>query len=188
MLPHIKNRRSIFPQFFTDKPVGKEVVSALLDAANHAPSHKKTEPWRFRVYTGAGKETLKQQLGDIYNALRQPEASWTEKLAKKFGQKVDQSPVVLVVFLHRDPAESVPEWEEIAAVGCAMENLWTSLDAYNLGGYWSSPTFLCDSYGQWPGSADNERCMGVFYLGHHEAPELPRPRGAWEEKVTWVEE
>lgn len=187
MLPHIKNRRSVFPQFFTDKPVDKAIVSSLIDAANHAPSHRKTEPWRFRVYMGDGRETLKKEAADIYNTLRAPDAQWNEKLAKKFGTKFDQSPVILAIFLHRDPEERVPEWEEIAAVGCAVENLWTSLEAYGLGGYWSSPTFLCDDYGQWPSAAENERCMGLFYIGYHEAPELPRPRGAWEEKVTWVE-
>lgn len=188
MLPHIKNRRSVFPQFFTDRPVGREIISALMDAANHAPSHRKTEPWRFRVYTGAGREQLKDEMATVYNAARGPEQQWDDKLAKKFGTKIDQSPVVLVILLHRDPAESVPEWEEIAAVGCAVENLWTSLDAYQLGGYWSSPGFLCGDYGEWPGAAENERCLGVFYLGYHEAPELPRPRGPWEEKVTWVDD
>lgn len=187
MLPHIKNRRSIFPQFFTDKPVDKEVISALLDAANHAPSHRKTEPWRFRVYTGAGKEQLKKEVGEIYNVLRAPDATWSEKLATKFGTKFDQSPVVLAIFINRDPEERIPEWEEVAAVGAAVTNIWTSLEAYNLGGFWSSPSFLTDDYGQWPSMAKNEKCLGIFYIGHHEAPELPRPRGAWEEKVTWID-
>jgi nitroreductase len=112
---------------------------------------------------------------------------WDEKLEKKFSSKVMASDTVLAVFLHRDPEERVPEWEEIAAVGCAVQNLWLALDEAELGGYWSSPGFLCGDYGQWPGAADNERCLGVFYIGHHNAPDLPRPRGPWEEKVTWVE-
>lgn len=187
MLPHIENRRSVFPRFFTDRPVEKSIVCALLGAANHAPSHRKTEPWRFRVYTGAGRERLKREVADVYNALRNPDAEWDEKLAKKFGEKFDRSPVVLAIFLHRDPEERVPEWEEVAAVGCAVQNIWTSLAAYELGGYWSSPSFLCADYGQWPGAATNEKCLGLFYLGYHEAPELPRPRGSWEQKVAWVE-
>ena len=60
------------------------------------------------------------------------------------------------------------------------------LDQYDLGGYWSSPGFLCGDYGQWPGSKPNERCIGIFYFGHYEMPELPRPRGNWEDKITWV--
>jgi len=186
MLPAIQARKSVFPQFFTDRPVDKTTIEALLQAANLAPSHKKTEPWRFRVYTGAGRERLSQTVLDVYEAARAPEVR-DPKVGPKFAKKIARSPVVLAVFLHRDPEERVPEWEEVAAVGCAVENLWVSLDHYGLGGYWSSPGFLCGDYGQWPGAAANERCLGLFYFGHYEMPELPRPRGNWEDKITWVE-
>ncbi|WP_020570313.1 nitroreductase family protein [Neolewinella persica] len=185
MLPAIKNRRSVFPQFFTDQPVEEASIEALLEAANMAPSHKKTEPWRFRVYTGAGRDQLSQTVKEVYEAARAPEVR-DPKVAPKFAKKIDQSPVVIAVFLHRDPTGSLPEWEEVAAVACAVENLWVSLDHYDLGGYWSSPGFLCGRYGQWPDAEDNERCLGLFYLGHYEMPDLPRPRGAWEDKVIWT--
>ena len=184
MLPAITARRSIFPQFFTRQPVEKDVLEELIQAANFAPSHKKTEPWRFRVYRGGGKEQLKQELLEAYGTERDDSAG----IAKKFGQKIDQSAAVLLIFLHRDPRASVPEWEEIVAVGTAVENLWLSLDGYGLGGYWSSPGFVCGDYGEWPGSAENERCLGMFYLGFPDAPDLPRPRGDWREKVSWIED
>jgi len=186
MLEAVKNRKSVFPQFFTAKPVAQDVIEELLEAANLAPSHKKTEPWRFRVYTGAGREKLSATIKEVYEAARAPEVR-DPKVAIKFAKKIDQSPVVMAAFLHRDPQESVPEWEEVAAVACAVENIWVSLDQYDLGGYWSSPGFLCGDYAQWPGAASNERCLGIFYFGHFEMPELPRPRGAWREKVTFVQ-
>ena len=175
----------MFPQFFTDDPVPPSVVAQLLAAANEAPSHRKTEPWRFRVYTGAGREQLAQTVLDVYEAARPP-AERDPKVGPKFAKKIAQSPVVLAIFLHRDPAASVPEWEEVAAVGCAVQNLWLSLGEHDLGGYWSSPGFLCGDYGQWPGAAANERCLGLFYLGHYRMPDLPRPRGDWQDKVTFV--
>ena len=183
MSPLITNRRSIFPQFFTDRPVDRTTLEALIQAANLAPSHRKTEPWRFRVYTGPGKQQLKDELLDQYGRERDD----VEAIAKKFGQKIHQSAAVLLIYLHRDPQERVPEWEEVAAVGAAVENLWLSLDTYALGGYWSSPGFVCGDYGAWPGAAPNERCLGMFYLGHHAAPELMRPRGDWQDKVTFIE-
>lgn len=186
MLSAIANRKSVFNQFFTDQPVEQATIAALLEAANLAPNHKKTEPWRFRVYTGAGREQLKEAVREIYEAARAPEVR-DPKVVPKFAQKIEQSPVAIAVFLHRDPAESLPEWEEVAAVACAVENLWLSLDQYGMGGFWSSPGFLCGDYGQWPGTASNERCLGIFYLGYYEMPDLPRPRGAWQEKVTWIQ-
>ncbi|NJC26505.1 nitroreductase family protein [Neolewinella antarctica] len=183
--PHVANRRSVFPQFFTDRAVSRATIDTLLEAANLAPSHRKTEPWRYRVYTGKGKQTLLREMQTTYENLNGTE-TWTEKLANKFGKKLEQSPVVLVIFLSRDPAASVPEWEEVAAVGASVTNLWNSLADFNLGGYWSSPGFLCGDYGAYPGTPANHRCLGMFYLGYHEAPELPRPRGGWAEKVTYV--
>ena len=177
-------RKSTFPQFFTDRPVERRTLEVLMEIANLAPSHRKTEPWRFRAYAGAGKERLLAEMLDVYGR----EKDDVEQIERKFGKKIEQSGAALLIFLHRDPAESVPEWEEIAAVGTAVENLWLALDEYGLGGYWSSPGFVCGDYGAWPGTAANERCLGIFYLGYPDAPDLPRPRGDWREKVTWVTE
>ncbi|CAH1002237.1 hypothetical protein LEM8419_03155 [Neolewinella maritima] len=184
MLPAITARRSVFPQFFTGAPVAQQTLEELIEAANFAPSHRKTEPWRFRVYRAGGKEQLKRELLDVYGRQKDD----VDAIANKFGKKIDQSGAVLLIFLHRDPQERVPEWEEIVAVGAAVENLWLSLDAYDLGGYLSSPGFVCGDYGAWPGSAANERCLGMFYLGHHAAPDLIRPRGDWRDKVQFVAE
>ncbi len=183
---HITERRSIFPQFFTEREVSDAQLHALMAAANQAPNHKKTEPWRYRVYRKAGRDQLLNEIKTVFEAKNGAD-SWTEKLAKKFSKKLQQSPVVLAIFLHRDPQQSVPEWEEVAAVSCSVQNIWTSLADFGLGGYWSSPGFLCGDYGAFPGTPASYRCLGLFYLGHHEAPDLARPRGSWEEKVTVIE-
>ena len=52
LLRHIKARRSVFPKDYTGEPVPKEVVQSMLEAANWAPTHGKTEPWRFAVFYG----------------------------------------------------------------------------------------------------------------------------------------
>jgi len=41
--------------------------------------------------------------------------------------------------MKRDPKESLPEWEEVAAVAMAVQNLWLSSHEKGIGGYWSSP-------------------------------------------------
>ena len=184
MNPIFLRRKSVFPQFFTDQPVSRGVLEQLLATANLAPSHRKTGPWRFRVYDGAGKQRLVTELLDTYGR----DKADVDQIERKFGKKIAQSAAVLLIFLHRDPAQRVPEWEEVAAVGAAVENLWLALDDHDLGGYWSSPGFVCGDYGAWPGAAANERCLGMFYLGHYDAPELPRPRGDWQEKVHWIGE
>lgn len=55
-------------RFFTDRPVGDEVVEKVLQAATHAPSARNLQPWRFIVI----RETeTKRRLGEIFDELGQ---------------------------------------------------------------------------------------------------------------------
>ncbi|MDX1326244.1 MAG: nitroreductase family protein, partial [Arenibacter sp.] len=45
----IKERRSVFPAQYNGTPIAKEDIEKVLEAANCAPTHRKTEPWRFKV-------------------------------------------------------------------------------------------------------------------------------------------
>ena len=49
LLQLLKRRRSVFPKDFNGRPVPQDAVDLLLEAANQAPSHGNTEPWRFVV-------------------------------------------------------------------------------------------------------------------------------------------
>merc|ERR1712198_669839 len=48
----IKARRSVTPKDLSGEPLSKEQVELVLEAANWAPSHNGTEPWRFTVLEG----------------------------------------------------------------------------------------------------------------------------------------
>ena len=54
----IEKRRSIKPHSFTGEDIPVKVIEAILASTNWAPSHGKTEPWRFQVYSGQGKSLL----------------------------------------------------------------------------------------------------------------------------------
>ena len=48
----IRTRRSIFPKDYTGAPVPRAAIERALEAANWAPTHGKTEAWRFVVFYG----------------------------------------------------------------------------------------------------------------------------------------
>ena len=62
----IKSRRSIMPNQYNDIPLSDEQINLILEAANWAPTHKKTEPWRFRVLKGKSKNSLGDFLAEKY--------------------------------------------------------------------------------------------------------------------------
>ncbi|MEQ6167505.1 MULTISPECIES: nitroreductase [unclassified Ekhidna] len=180
----IRKRRSVYPLQYIDKPIPREILKELLLNANHAPTHRLTEPWRFKVFTGEAKSRLGEFLAQKYEEIT-PDADPSK--VKKIKLKPDQSGAVLAIVLHRDSAERVPEWEEIAAIACAVQNIWISLDQYGLGGYWSSPV-LSKFLGEHVHLEENETCIGFFYMGYCEPSDRIVIKKPIEAKVEWIEE
>ena len=50
----------------SDQPIDRALLDQLLENANWAPTHGRTEPWRFHIFTGEGRKRLAQSLQDIY--------------------------------------------------------------------------------------------------------------------------
>jgi nitroreductase len=62
----IKARRSIYPKHMTGGTVSKHDITALLEAANWAPTHGKTEPWRFVVLGQQGMQAMQDVTEEVY--------------------------------------------------------------------------------------------------------------------------
>ena len=183
----IKQRRTIIPKLFQDKTIDNQVVLELLENATWAPNHRKTEPWRFNVFSGASLEKLGDFFQSCYNEKFLNTEKYSEKKFKDLKTKVLKSSHVIAIGMQRDPDEKVPEWEELAAVACAVQNLWLSASAAGLGGYWSSPGYIMDQFSKLVALQEGERCLGFFYLGVPlEDLPLQSERRPIEEKVNWI--
>lgn len=178
----IKRRRSIFPAQYNDKPISKEDIERVLEAANFAPTHKKTEPWRFKVLQRESKEKL-----GLFLSLKYMETDPKPKQFKveKLIQNPKKAAAVIAICMQRDPQESLPEWEEVAATAMAVQNMWLCCTEMGIGSYWSSPGLIkyMDDFFE---LNTGEVCLGFFYMGYYddEIPEVTR--GTWQEKVTWM--
>lgn len=183
LLDLIKNRRSIFPVSYIDKPIEKELIVELLECAEQAPTHKLTEPWRFIVFRGEGLKKLAIELQDQYMKEASKE-TFLEKKYQSIKDKVHRSGAVIAVCLHE--SGRVPKWEELAAVAAAVQNLSLAASAKGVGSYWSSPATL-NSMGSFLNMETNESCVGLLYMGYHD--ELPRKgnRSGLQNKVSWAE-
>ncbi len=162
----IASRRSVYPDQFIEKEVSREVLSDLLSSANYAPSHKKTNPWRFVVLTGDVKTKFANFLADTYQKIT-PTEKYSAFKHKKVAQKSLQSGAVIAICMQRDPKQRVPEWEEVAATAMAVQNVWLRLEELGLGGYWSSPG-LKDYFKEFYTLEFGVECLGFFYLGYVE--------------------
>ena len=178
----IRRRRSIYPKQYNDKPVEKAVIQRLLQAAVCAPTHKRTEPWRFKVLQGESRRRLGEFLQGKY---LETDPSPKQFKAKKLLENPLRAGAVIAICMQKDPQERLPEWEEIAATAMAVQNMWLTCTELGLGGYWSSPGLIryMDEFFE---LADGERCLGFFYMGYYDEPVEEVPRVAPESRTQWL--
>ena len=152
--------------------------------ANWAPTHRRTEPWRFKVFhSEASRKALSAFLEDTYRKTANP---FSEIKCQKMGEKPLQSACVIAICMQRDSKASLPEWEEIAATAMAVQNMWLMATEMGIGAYWSSPSLLQYMHHHIP-MEEGERCLGLFYMGKYSASLPPGTRQtSIAEKTVWV--
>src|SRR6185295_18144463 len=69
LLDAIRERRSLALKQLSPEPIALESIQLMLEAANWAPSHGQTEPWRFSVFAGAGRRGLIEAFGAAYRRI-----------------------------------------------------------------------------------------------------------------------
>lgn len=177
----IKKRRSVFPAQYSNQAINKSEIEKILESANWAPTHKKTEPWRFKVFWQNSKEELGQFLAKKY---KETETNPKNIKIKKLLDNPRRSAAVIAICMQRDPKESLPEWEEIAATSMAVQNMWLCCTEMGIGCYWSSPG-LIKYMGEFIELADGEKCLGFLYMGRYEEEISVGERKPIQDKVVW---
>jgi nitroreductase len=186
LLAAIQRRRSFALKELSPEPIELGLVEQLLEAANWAPSHGKTEPWRFVVYSGDARRTLSDALGAAFRLLN-PDAQPNSGAEQAQRERVWQAPVWVALGMQPDP--KMPEWEELIAFGSAVQNAQLMASALGLGCKWTSGAVAIHPHvAEVVGFAPHTRLFGFLYVG---APAIPWPQGQrrpLEQKVRWEAE
>lgn len=184
----IAHRRSIKPALMdAEKEVSKELWDTLFDAANWAPSHGHTEPWKFHVFAGDSRNVIAKALQDAYKA-ETPEAEFRPEKHEKMGKNPLFAHAVIAVEMHRGDNAKIPVMEEIEAVACAVQNMHLAASAAGLGLFWSSPLATYgQSFSDFLELREEDQCLGLLYIGFpKEGKEWPKSiRRPVEDKVIW---
>lgn len=182
----VAKRRSVFPkQFDTSRKVPDAIVQQIMINATWAPNHGQSEPWFFKVFTGNGLQVF----ADIQSKLYQETAG--ESFSNDKLQKLQQQPLmashIISIGMKRTTGKTIPEMEDMEAVACAVQNIYLSVAAYGLGGYWTTGgvTYL-EQAKQYFGLGEADKLLGFFYIGQVAIPSPTAKRKPIEEKVEWV--
>lgn len=155
------NRRSTYPKDYISTPIPEEVLSQILNSGTLAPQHKKTRPWRFKLFKGEEKIQLAQTMAHLYKT-HTPKEKFIEKKHLDIQSKILKSGAIISISVTFSGL--VPQWEEIAATAMGVQNMYLMCTAYHLGCYWSSPLFA-EHLSDFLHLSPNEKCLGLFYIG-----------------------
>lgn len=180
----IQSRQSVFPNSFTGEIISDNDVNAILTNAIYAPSHRKINPWRFRVVGGEALESFATYFQEAY---KRNTAKFSETKFAAFGKKVLSSSHIIIISMLPDADKPLPEWENVAATACAVQNIYLTAHAMGYGGYWATPGSMMKDIGTFTEMAEAEQCLGFFFLGVPK-DELPPKvdKGNVEDYVSWV--
>jgi len=149
----IRGRRSV--RRYQERPVPRELIEQVLEAARWAPSPHGRQPWRFAVLTRAAtKLRLADAMGDEWRrqlAFDGQDAATIELRRRKSYERIVHAPAIVIPCLYLADLDKYPDATRDAAettmaiqsLGCAVQNML--LMAYSLGldGGWMCAPLFC---------------------------------------------
>lgn len=188
----LRNRQSTFVNGLKEgSKIDDATVMKLLENASWAPSHGLVQAWHFKVFAGAGVKRFFSVQKRIYKEITPPE-KFADFKYDAYDDKYKRVSHIIAVVAKRDPYKRFPKQEDLASVACAVQNMYLSLQAYNIAGYLSTGE-LCYSQPMrdFLGLAPADEPLGFFILGEADenAPKRPpRMRLPVAEKTEWIRE
>ena len=184
----LARRRSLGLARLKDEPVPPGILEAMLESANWAPSHGDTEPWRFTVFTGSGREALGEAFADAYR--EDAGESFREESFRAMRERGTDAPAWISIGMSPgflpDGRRAMSDDEEIMAVACAVQNLHLVATAHGLVGMWHSKgVSVSPRLASWLGLDAPSRLLGFFWCGYPKVAWPEGERGPWRDKVTW---
>src|SRR5258708_22285037 len=183
----MRSRRSVFPKDYSGEKVDDTIVKQMLENANWAATHKLTEPWRFVVFTGSGLKKLADFQSECYKQVTQAKGTFDENKHEGLKLKPMECSHIIAVGMKRDEKKSVPEWEELGAVFCAIENIYLTATAYGVGCYLSTGGIT--NFGEaksFFGLGQEDKLVGFIHVGIPKGTAINGKRKSIEEKTKWI--
>tara|TARA_B100000579_G_C22828554_1_gene854614 strand:- start:736 stop:1287 length:552 start_codon:yes stop_codon:yes gene_type:complete len=167
----IIQRRTI--HLFSREKVPKGVIERSILAANQAPCHRRTFPWRFTSLGFQKRELLYQLYLTLKSANEPMEESNLTKMRAKFF-----NPSHLIVASQVCSENDDQRLEDYAACACAIQNMSLSLVSDGVGYKWSTGkiTKNIETYQIAELDPSEEEIIGFIWIGYgSKPPSISRP-------------
>jgi nitroreductase len=174
-LKFIKNRRMIKPELFSPGAITEDEMNMMLEAANWAPTHGLTEPWRFVEVGKEAREEFIDTLTQAYPQLK-PGDEKMEKNLGKFSQRVRNTERVIMIYSKRGNKVNIHPVDEWLSVGMAVQNMWILATELGIGLYWGTGMLTHHpGINTHLGLEPEDRFLGYLFMGRYDG-EWPEGR------------
>ncbi len=182
----IQKRRTIKPSDMNGNIIETSLIQQLLALADWAPTHGRTEPWRFLVYEQAARAQFCADHAGLYQSNTEAEKFNQGKYDKllHIGDTVSH---IILVYMKRTVTKPVPAIEEMAAVSAAVQNILLGASALGIGALWSTGGMTHHpSMKSYLHLEEEDQVMGILYLGYSDLPMVEGKRNIpLEAKISW---
>jgi len=174
-------------KIFKDNEVSRDLIERCIELAVCAPNHRMTEPWRFRVITGEGRNRLAENVAQQMAGTSEASTSAINSAdANRVMQKLGSAPCIIVVY-SMPGDNAVITRENIAATSAAVQNLLLGAHHLGLGTIWRTASYFegdhVKAFLQVPQESD---FVAAVYMGYTDQQPVPRKRTAGVGWTVWI--
>jgi len=162
----IAGRRTTKAAAMNGQKITDETINQLLHLADWAPTHGRTEPWRFFVYSGEALQQFCAQHAQMYwdNTPEESRNPTTFDNLKHMGDKVSH---LVIAVMQRGANPKIPVLEEIAATSAAIQNILLGATALDIATIWNTGGMaLKPAMKAHLGLQEEDQVMGFIYMGY----------------------
>lgn len=164
-----------------------ETVNALLALAHWAPTHGRTEPWKFFVYGGEALKQFGKDHAELYWN-HTAEDKRQEATREKLEHTVDKASHLIIAVMKRGENPKIPQLEELCAASAAVQNMLLGATAAGIASFWSTGGMAhTHALKDHLGLGAEDIVLGFIYLGHTDEPAKEGVRNTpLSEKIVWM--
>lgn len=159
-------------------------IEKLIALADWAPTHGRTEPWRFYIWGG---EKVAAFCKDHADMKRAASTELTEDAYNNLISMGDKCSHVLLAVVRRGDLPKIPPMEETAATAAAIQNLLLGAESLGISAYWGTGgSVLQQEMKSYLKLREEDHVIGALYLGYSDEPAKEGMRKTpLAEKIKW---
>lgn len=182
----VMERRTTKAASMNGRTIPDEQVKEILELANWAPTHGRTEPWRFFVYSGEALKQFGQKHGELYLA-NTPEEKQNPDTPGKLQDATKMPSHLVVAVMKRGTNPKIPAIEEVAAASAAVQNILLGAEALGISAIWNTGGMThTDAMKSELGLTSEDIILGLVYMGYTDEVKREGKRNtSMIEKTIW---